>query len=113
VAARYDSALAHGQHLRTIRAASRQTASLPIGIRYGKILRKKAMDIDYEEFKDEYEKERLKRFDVWLNEHHQETIELAKKVYGGTAATAIRAGLVLLRKTIDRHISEKGISSED
>jgi hypothetical protein len=40
----------------------------------------------------------LKRIDVWLNERHMETIEHAKKIHGGTAATAIRAGLELLRR---------------
>jgi hypothetical protein len=41
-----------------------------------------------------------KRYDVWLNERHQETIEYAKKIQGGTAATAIKAGLNLLRKSM-------------
>ena len=41
-----------------------------------------------------------KRFDVWLNERHQETIAHAKSIQGGTAATAIKAGLELLRKSM-------------
>ena len=55
--------------------------------------------------------DREKRFDVWLNRRHQETIEHARKVYGGTAAAAIRAALELLRErmgldTIVPHIPE-------
>ncbi len=44
--------------------------------------------------------EELKRFDVWLNERNQETIAYAKKLRGDSAATAIRAGLELLRKSM-------------
>jgi hypothetical protein len=55
--------------------------------------------------------DREKRVDVWLNRRHQETIEHARKVYGGTAAAAIRAALELLRErmgldTIVPHIPE-------
>ena len=44
--------------------------------------------------------DREKRFDVWLNRRHQETIEHARRVHGGTAATAIRAALELLRQSM-------------
>jgi hypothetical protein len=43
-----------------------------------------------------------KRFDVWLNEHHQETIKRARELYGATAATVIRTALDLLRMKLDQ-----------
>ncbi len=42
--------------------------------------------------------EELKRYDVWLNERHQETLAYFKKLRGDSAATTIRAGLELLRR---------------
>jgi hypothetical protein len=39
-----------------------------------------------------------KRVDVWLNERYLETIEDARKVYGGTTATVVRVALELLRE---------------
>ena len=44
--------------------------------------------------------DREKRVDVWLNRRHLETIEHARRVHGGTAATAIRAALELLRQSV-------------
>jgi predicted secreted acid phosphatase len=44
---------------------------------------------------------RLKRFDVWLNERHQETVEHAKKLFGHSASTVMRAALELLRKEMN------------
>ena len=40
----------------------------------------------------------LKRLDVWLNERHWGTVEHAKKLYGSSAATVVRAALELLRE---------------
>jgi hypothetical protein len=42
--------------------------------------------------------DREKRFDVWLNGRHQETIKHARELYECTAAAVIRAALELLRE---------------
>jgi hypothetical protein len=91
--------------------------------------RKNAMD-DFDDFKNDAEwlrataqflqkdeapddKDRLKRFDVWLNKHHQETIDRAKKLKGGTAATIIRAGLDLLRMVMEKDDRDRLSTSDD
>ena len=44
-----------------------------------------------------------KRFDVWLDEYHQETIKRAREQYGATtAAIVIRTALFLLRMKLDQ-----------
>jgi hypothetical protein len=51
---------------------------------------------------------KLRRFEVWLDDEGQETIEMLHKL-GASSAGALRAGLKLLRSALDNPVALRAI----